>query len=362
MAVLTTSDAATVPLAGERALAGQPTIAPSWVNRLIARVDRLPGPSLAWYAAAATIGALGASALGWVSGAVPAGTVSPQQAYYGALPIALLWTIHHLDGTARRALETFRPALVLDDQGYDRLRDELTIVPRRGVWIVTLLMIPFTLGYYAADPVGTGVAGITTLALAVRAVNETLVSILFVVLIYHTLRQLGAVARIHAQATRVDLFEPAPLYAFSRLTSRTAILILLLAFSSVAVDPSSWTSMSPVFSVSWSAAVLAVAIAAFTLPLMGMHERIAVEKRRLESEAGRRLTEVIATLHAAVDSGDLGQADGLNKLLASLMAERDLVGRLRTWPWQPGTIGAVASAIVLPIVLFLATRLLERLV
>jgi hypothetical protein len=48
--------------------------------------------------------------------------------------------------------------------------------------------------------------------------------------------------------------------------------------------------------------------------------------------------------------------------LGSLIAERELVSRLSTWRWQAGTVGAVASAIILPVVITLITRLLGRIV
>lgn len=51
-----------------------------------------------------------------------------------------------------------------------------------------------------------------------------------------------------------------------------------------------------------------------------------------------------------------------NKLLGSLIAEREMLARLPTWPWQAGTVGAFVTALLLPIVLFLVTRALERLV
>lgn len=98
------------------------------------------------------------------------------------------------------------------------------------------------------------------------------------------------------------------------------------------------------------------------LPLQGMHGRIVAEKRELEWQIGRRLESMMGEVHRAADGGDLSRADGLNKLLGSLIAERELVFRLPTWPWQPGTVGAFATAIILPIALFLVTRLLQRLV
>jgi len=67
-------------------------------------------------------------------------------------------------------------------------------------------------------------------------------------------------------------------------------------------------------------------------------------------------------IHRAADERDVSRADGLNKLLGSLIAEREMVARLPTWPWQPGTVGAFVTAIFVPIGLFLITRALERLV
>ena len=66
--------------------------------------------------------------------------------------------------------------------------------------------------------------------------------------------------------------------------------------------------------------------------------------------------------HAAIDTDDLTRADGLNKMLASLTAERDMLARHSTWPWQSGTVGAFVTAILVPIGLFLATRVLDRVV
>jgi hypothetical protein len=50
--------------------------------------------------------------------------------------------------------------------------------------------------------------------------------------------------------------------------------------------------------------------------------------------------------------------DALSKAQASLIEQRRFIGGLSTWPWDPGTLRAVVSAIALPIGLWLLTRLL----
>jgi len=171
-----------------------------------------------------------------------------------------------------------------------------------------------------------------------------------------------AVDRIHAAATSIDLLRPAPLYAFSRLTGRTAIGIVLLIYSSVIADPGAWSDISIAIILPWLVVPTLVAAGAFVLPLKGMHERIVAEKERLQSACAVRIEAVTASIHKAIDDDDLTRADGLNKMLASLVVERDMLAHLPTWPWKPGTVGAFATAILLPVGLFVVTRFIDRLV
>jgi hypothetical protein len=67
-------------------------------------------------------------------------------------------------------------------------------------------------------------------------------------------------------------------------------------------------------------------------------------------------------VHDSVDSGDMAQADALQKTMTSLLGEREVVSKLSTWPWSPDTFRGFATALVLPIVIWLVLRLLERVV
>jgi hypothetical protein len=236
----------------------------------------------------------------------------------------------------------------------------LTVVPRRPAAVLLVAAVALSLSSYAADPVGAQVVGYPPVALAIRAVYESAISWVVLVLLYHTIRQLRLVSRIHASAARIDLFQPSPLYAFSRLTSQTAIGLILLQSPSILFI--SWTEPTAIFGVVWIGLIAIIATAAFVLPLQGMHDRIAAEKERLQADAGNRIEATIGVIHGSVDARDFSQADQLQNALAALIAERDLVKRLPTWPWEAGTLGAVASAVLLPIGLWVLTRFLERIV
>ena len=338
-----------------------PPYAPSWVNLLIGWIDRLPGPAWAFYLALMVPAVVLANAQFWFSGTTPVGRLTIAPTFWGIIMPALLWLIHYLDGVARAAFEAFRPALGELDTQAERLRYELTVIPARPANVITIMVVGVTILSYATADVVERISGLTPEAIALSGLAQRLVPTLTTILLYHMLRQLRAVSRIHERATRIDLFQPAPIYAFSRLTSRNAIALILITIGGVAASAdiitASLTQAAP-----WVLLPVAVATAAFVLPLQGMHRRLVAEKHRLQAEAGGHLEAVIGEVHEAVQRSDLSRADGLSKLMASLVTEREVVAKLSTWPWQAGTVGGFIGAILLPLGLWLVTRLLEKVV
>lgn len=331
----------------------------SWVNALIDRVERLPGPVWAAYVVAIVPALIYLGLADWISGG-RIGEVQPDRVVWALALVGSTWLIHHLDSVARRAFGEFTPMLNVGNDDRDRLEYELTVIPRMPALLLLGLAALRTAEGFAFQPETEGLTGLTPAALALRFPFETILTALILILVYHTVRQLRLVGRIHAQAKRINLFRPGPLYAFSRLTSQTAIGLALLAipFGGGLSAASSTLDYVSLFGI--SGLILGVAVLAFFLPLLGMHGRMGAEKRRLQDEVGQRVERLVDGLHGSVDREDLSGADGQNKALASLISERDLVNRLSTWPWQAGTAGAVASAVILPIVLFLLTRFLDR--
>ena len=117
--------------------------------------------------------------------------------------------------------------------------------------------------------------------------------------------------------------------------------------------------------------MLVLALVAF-FPLRGLHARLAAEKARLQHATSSRLQATIEAIHRIVDdeSGnrtDIERSrvaqtrlDALSEAQSSLIQEREVIAKLSTWPWDPNTLRAVVSAVVLPIGLFLLTRYLDR--
>jgi hypothetical protein len=332
--------------------------APSWANALTAWFERLPGPTWTVYLVAMAVGGLLVSASGLAG---PAGW-NLGTAYYGVLPFAILGLIGSLDRAATGALGTLRPLLTIDDAELADLHYELTVIPARpGIALVAITTVLTPIGY-ALDPVGSGVVGLSPRDLVARDLWETLVASLFLILVYHTFRQLRLIARTHDRIERIDAFDQGPLYSMSRVTSRTAVGLVLLLLPSLFLIPSGADVAYIAISAVWYGVAVGIAALAFVLPLRGMHDRLGAEKRRLQGEVGRRISTTLEAVHRAVDGGDGAAIEARNRALSALIAERDLVNRIPTWPWSTGALTGFVSAVFLPIGLWVATRLLERFV
>lgn len=170
------------------------------------------------------------------------------------------------------------------------------------------------------------------------------------------------VRRILARLTTIDLFQPGPIYAFSRLTARTGIVIVvLIAASLLAAPPPSDTAT---FWLGWAPYLIvppAIAVVAFVVPLWGMHGRLVAEKDRLQDDVERRLRAVLDEVNRDVDAVDLRRADGLNKTLATVLQQRAVIAGLPTWPWSLGTLRVFVTAILLPLLLYVVQQGLSRL-
>lgn len=355
MTSLAAADAGVVPIDSQR------PYGPSWVDRLADGLERLPGPT--WLAYAVLTGlAVALSAGGPLTSGLTDTGVVLGQAFWGVVLPLSLWLTRHLAGVAGTAFDTFRPALTTGDVEAQRLRYGLTVTPARPAAVLLALSAATTPLYYLADPVGSNVAGLGPVGLALRYASETFFGGLILVLVYQSLRQLRAVERIHAAATRVDLFRPAPLYAFSILTSRTAMVIALVFTvpTLVAVAQAPAVSGSWLF-LPWIGVGVIAAAAVFVVPLRGMQRRILAEKRHLQAEVGLRIERTMDVIHERIDGGDLAGAGAIQGALNVLLTERDMVDKLPTLPWRPGTLGGLFTAVGLPLALFVVTRLIDRL-
>lgn len=331
---------------------------PGWIDRLVRWINRLPISALVLYPILLAVLYLLVNAARWLEGSAPFGSLDAPYAFAVFYPVWGLASLHYLDLTAGRAFDYFKPALGKGSAEAARLCYQLTTVPEREAGIVAVAGLLFTVVIWGAGngwrPIlGGGLYFWTVLAVTAAGFVMT------AELIFHTVRQLRLVSAIHASAENINLYHYGPLYAFSGLSARTGIVFVLSLTVDAAVNPETFSN-APLFAM--NAFILVLSVACFVLPLRGMHHRIIVEKRRLQWDVDQRLAAIVQHLYGKVDDLDLHDADSVNKTIASLIATRDLLAKIPTWPWRPETITGFSTALTLPVVVFLIQMFLKNLI
>ena len=337
--------------------AAYPPYPASDVDRFLSWVDGLRLPAWSFYLLLLAALIILFNGLAWIDGSLPFFTFDGYRSSVAVYPVASLALVHYLNGVARRALAAFRPALGVEESEYQRLGYMLVTLPRRGTRITLALSLLFTAIYIFYTPYLVALFSRSPGIAVIESVVYVFCFGMIAVFIYHTIRQLRMVSRIHAAATNVNLFRRTPLYAFSNLTAQTGISLLMMNYFGVLTDPATFENLAL---IGLTIGASLVAILCFVLPLRGMHNQIVAEKNRLRTECTTRLEAAIEDLYARADSQDLAEAEGLNQLLAGLVTTCSIIDQIPTWPWKPGTLMTFVSVFLLPIIIELIFVIVGR--
>ena len=328
---------------------------PSLVDRFLTWVSSRSYPAWFFYFALLTYLIVIFNGLAWVDGSLQPGTFDLYRSSVPVYPVSVFALIHYLNHVARRALAAFRPALGAKKKEYEKLEYQLVTLPRRGAMTTFALSLIFTAAYIIFTPYLVDLFRRLFWIAIVESVFYAFAFGMIAIFLYHTVRQLRMVSRIHASATEVNLFRRTPLYAFSGLTAQTGIGLLLMNYFGMLTDPATFQNLALTL-LTIGASI--IAIACFTLPLRGMHQRIVDEKKRLRAEASAKLEATIQQVYERSDSNKIKDAEQLNHLLTSLVTTREIIDKIPTWPWEPGTLTSFVSALLLPFIVRLIVGLI----
>lgn len=331
---------------------------PSFVDRFMDWVERLPAPYWLTYLGLFILQGLMTHVLAWMAGSTPVFTFRPILLSYAVWLWGPLAIMTYLGSVSLEALSSFSLLLDVDEEKLDRLKYEFRVMPARSVilngvlWFMIFLVISYaTRDIYVVLDLG---AFLTVVVFLQGLISFSVGSAIY----YYSLRQLRLVNHTVKMVEQFSLFRIDPVYAFSRLTSQIGVSWMLLLSLTLLIIP-----MELVEGVSYLAMLalqVVLATAAFVLPLWFVHRRLVSEKRRLLAQLNRRVEVTFGQLHRYVDGNELGGVDQLNSAMTALGAERDVLNAIPTWPWRRGTLAGFMSVIALPIILSLIQRVLER--
>lgn len=332
---------------------------PSWIDRAIGWIDRLPGEPWLFYLLSLLVLQLLFHLLFWVDGAVPVGSFSYVAAAHGFFVIYWLALYHYLTKIGSRSLRGFVPLLTLPESQIPLIDYRLATLPGRLGWLAVALGVVF--GLVEILP-ATAPFREVLLKTSLPRILEVLAIIFwtstFFCLAIRSVRQLRMVHVLHAQASNINLLKLEPTHAFSLLTSRTGMgLVFVLIFDYI-FQPSAFRTN---YGVVTAGAFATLAIAIFVLPIIGIRDQIEDAKQQALHLTSDLLQSARDDLHDKVSRKAYDEFQGIEDSISALVSERELLDQVPTWPWNPRTIRGFASTLLLPIFIWLVTRLLERL-
>jgi hypothetical protein len=332
------------------------------VSRFIHRIDRLPQHGWWVYLALALFPAAWAHAVLWATGHLAVGSLEPLilvWMVYGPYGLAMLALMR---ATATRALSDFWPATGWPLEQQAEWRYRFANAPAGfGFACLAIGGVVSTVSLLAAPEGALGAASgdlwATALALLPMAVFGYSILPMAVVFTLHGMR---LVTRIHREASAINPFDRSAVNAFSRLTAVGGLSYVAAAYYSLTVNGA--FQAGNVASVLAVMASVAAGVAFFIVPLWGIHERIQREKSRLLLESETRADAVAAELYRRIDAGEFDTAKNLADALAGVAASRQRIQHLPTWPWPPELLRGFVSALLLPVAVYLVTRLVTSVI
>lgn len=331
---------------------------PSWIDRFLRWMERLPVPVSVvligiWIVLVATV-----HLTVWHEGILAQWQLDQRILLINTWIPYSLGFMFYLERTAARALIDFRPALDIADDVYSTLRYEFTVMPNRGVLAsmglgalltyITLRMFPETSRPFMDTPL----AAVVNMTLSMLAAAFTLAAI------YLTYRQLRLIRQTYALANRLYLFRSGELYAFSGLTLRMGIGWLLVIYAGMVFYPALARNIPWMASVGLVLAGVAISL---VTTLFDIHKRIDELKAEYLGQVNTRLQAAFIELHRKIDARELDELASLRAVMDALLVERGVVEKIPTWPWQPGTLASFLAAVFLPLIVWAAQLLLQRL-
>jgi hypothetical protein len=270
--------------------------------------------------------------------------------------------LHYLDSRTGAALQKTRPLFDVSEDEYNDLRHRLTTLPAwptllAGLIVFALPLITEVIQRAAGQGDIFAALGASTVSYWFVYVLYRLLWWLFGTFLYHTWHQLREINRTYTEHTRVNLFRLGPLYAFSNVTALTAVGLLIIPYGFVSLTPGAWTDA---VTIAYMLPITGLALAAFVWPLLGVHRLLSEEKARLLDENSQHFEAAIAKLRQRANSGELEDLGHLNTALCTLESERSLLAGIPTWPWQTETVRLLFTALGLPLGLWIAQYILQR--
>lgn len=324
----------------------------SWVDLLIEWIDRLPLPVWLFYL---LLFAFLSLTTNLAFGGDP--DVGLFDNFYGAFYTTFtLGLIHVLHRMAASSFDQFTPSLPSDERQLEKSRRRFMLAPAWIGWVATVMGI-YSFIDTARQEISNASGEVSIFTIVGAMPTLILSSIFTIYFLLNTIRRLRLIIQLHAQVEVFDLFDQESLRSFSRYSSITAFALLILILSN---SPWIIESIDQLEELLFYIFISLLALVVFIVPLIGLRNRIMAERDKKVNGIMADMDLTANKISEAVRADDLDRIDKLKVGLDGLIIQRDEIRSLKTWPWSAATLRGIGSAFLLPLLIWLVTRLLER--
>jgi len=332
----------------------------SWINLFFFWIQNLPGNSYLYYFVLAVL-LLGIQTLpAWIEGASVWGSFLPAHLFLSVAVPFILAVIPFFDQKAIKAFEKILLISNLDENERSDFQHKLSVLPALPAFLTSLSCLGLVI---LLELIGSG-------PYRIRALDGFPVSVFilrFVYLlcwwcygafIYHTARQLSIINDIYTKHTQINIFRMKPLYGFSDLTALTAGSLILLPYGFLLVNQEVTLSDPIVLGMYFTFTL--VAVITFLLPQLGIHRLQQEERDRLLDEVYQRYDALRIDFHSALDQKEFEALPQLRNAIGMIEQDLATIKSISTWPWQPETFRWLFTALILPLLMWLAQYVLGK--
>ncbi|MEX1072002.1 MAG: hypothetical protein WEC37_05185 [Anaerolineales bacterium] len=328
---------------------------PSWIDWVIDWVESLPIPPLFFYILFYAFNVIVVHLAYWIGGDLTPGQLRSTFFFDVTWMPFFLGYLHLMKRTARQSVEEFRPALDISRSKFDKIKYEFTTLP---FWPVLLLSIVGALGGILAF-----LNSLTDLSAGniVWSVISGGGYTFLPVWLYASYRHITKINGLYKQVDNLNLFNLQPLYGLSRVAMLVGGFIIIIINMNYLWEVFLGTpSMSQETIILLSFVLLIFALAVIIAPIWGIHRRIEDKKRTMLAANAEQIVALEQSLQDDLKRKKFTNVDGIGKGLSALFSMRANIQAIPAWPWQPGAFRNFASAILLPLLIWLAQRILTQ--
>jgi len=318
----------------------------SWLDRLLRWIKSFSVPSWLLYLLLFIGQWLAQHLFAWQSGVLGMYEIDLLMAFTGIWSIEILIFAQLLDLVAETMLDNYQALLLeLKESDYAQLREQFHATPagpslQLGVFgLATGLFMA-----YATEPFLPQLYSYPALIYLQWGVSVALLFV-FGYRIRHQLRFVGNICTI---TSKVDLFYLEPIYGLSRLALWSAVAIVVIADFNLLVVPQ---LLNSAFFPLLFGIITIISLVTFFYPTRDINRRIIVEKAKRLEAVSEELEESYARLTEQRESGKLKDMYLLKSLIDALHDKRERIQNTPHWPWRPGSLTGLLSAIFLPVLL-----------